>query len=40
MATRQLLWYGFLIAVGAASTAVEIVGLRLLAPVFGSSLPV
>lgn len=30
----------FLLATGAASTAAEITGLRLLAPVFGTSLPV
>jgi len=33
-------WYAFLVATGAASTAVEITGIRLLAPLFGSSLPV
>lgn len=33
-------WYIFLFLVGAASTAVEITGLRFLAPLFGSSLPV
>lgn len=33
-------WYSFLIITGATSTAVEITGLRLLAPLFGSSLPV
>lgn len=36
----HLWWYGFLFLVGAASTAVEITGLRFLAPLFGSSLPV
>ncbi|MBI4022383.1 MAG: fused MFS/spermidine synthase, partial [Candidatus Andersenbacteria bacterium] len=33
-------WYAFLLAAGAASTAVEMTGLRFLAPLFGSSLPV
>ena len=36
----SLLWYAFLLVTGSGSTAVEIAGLRLLAPVFGSSLPV
>lgn len=36
----SLWWYCFLFFVGAASTAVEITGLRFLAPLFGSSLPV
>ncbi|MEX1997823.1 MAG: fused MFS/spermidine synthase [Candidatus Andersenbacteria bacterium] len=33
-------WYTFLFIVGTASIAVEIAGLRFLAPLFGSSLPV
>lgn len=33
-------WYLYLFAVGAASTALEIAGLRFLAPLFGTSLPV
>lgn len=36
----KLYWYAFLLAAGAASTAVEMTGLRFLAPLFGSSLPV
>ncbi len=36
----SLYWYAFLVTAGAASTAAEITGLRLLAPLFGSSLPV
>lgn len=34
------MWYAFLLAAGSASTAVEMTGLRFLAPLFGSSLPV
>lgn len=37
---NQAYWRLFLLSTGAASTAVEVVGLRLIAPVFGSSLPV
>lgn len=33
-------WYLFLVIVGAAGTAVEIAGLRFLAPLFGTSLPI
>ena len=33
-------WYTFLLVVGTASIAVEITGMRFLAPLFGSSLPV
>lgn len=33
-------WYLFLVIVGAAGTAVEITGLRFLAPLFGTSLPI
>jgi len=36
----QAFWYSFIFVAGAASIAVEIAGLRLLAPLFGSSLPV
>jgi len=38
--SRHWYWKILLFTVGAASTAVEIVGLRLIAPLFGTSLPV
>jgi spermidine synthase len=37
---NRLYWKIFLITTGAASTAAEIAGLRLIAPIFGTSLPV
>lgn len=41
MTTKSdLNWYTFLLVVGTASIAVEITGMRFLAPLFGSSLPV
>ena len=40
MITRSSYQKLFLIVTGAASTAVEIAGLRLIAPIFGSALPV
>ncbi|MEK7557180.1 MAG: fused MFS/spermidine synthase, partial [Patescibacteria group bacterium] len=39
-AMRPAHWYLFLFTSGAASTALEIAGLRFLAPLFGSSLPI
>lgn len=39
-AKSDLNWYTFLLVVGTASIAVEITGMRFLAPLFGSSLPV
>lgn len=36
----SILWYFFLFLAGASSTAVEVAGLRLLVPLWGSSLPV
>ncbi|MGH9857737.1 MAG: fused MFS/spermidine synthase, partial [Acidobacteriota bacterium] len=40
MPLNLLAWYVLIFSVGVASTAVEITGLRFLAPLFGSSLPV